>query len=155
MLLGLLPLSGVAALWPFRRARARDGAREHVADTVEAIADVMFPGDGLPGARQLGLPAHVLAMPELAVPIARGVGWLDAEAARHGAADFLGLDATGRLAALDAAFASGDDGIQALVLALRFHVGMAYYTHPAVKSAFAYTGPPQPDGFADFAERPA
>ena len=49
-------------------------------------------------------------------------------------------------AALDAAFASHDDGIQPFVLALRYHLGTAYYTTPAIKSAFAYTGPPQPDG---------
>jgi hypothetical protein len=31
----------------------------------------------------------------------------------------------------------------------------AYYSEPVVKAAFAYTGPPQPDGFADFQDRPA
>jgi hypothetical protein len=45
--------------------------------------------------------------------------------------------------------------IQPFVLALRYHLGMAYYSAPAIKSAYAYTGPPQPDGFADFRERPA
>ncbi len=48
-----------------------------------------------------------------------------------------------------------DQGIQQFLLALRYHLGTAYYSAPAIKAAFAYTGPPQPDGFADFQERPA
>jgi hypothetical protein len=65
------------------------------------------------------------------------------------------LDERQRLAALDAAFASTEDGIQQFVLALRYHIGTAYYSQPAIKSTFPYTGPPQPDGFPDFQERPA
>jgi hypothetical protein len=34
-------------------------------------------------------------------------------------------------------------------------LGTAYYSTPAIKSTFAYTGPPQPDGFADFQQRPS
>ena len=85
-------------------------------------------------------------MAELQTSIANGVAWLDQRAARQGAADFLGLDA---------AFASRDDGIQPFVLALRFHLGTAYYAASPIKSAFAYTGPPQPEGFLDFQEPPA
>jgi hypothetical protein len=29
-----------------------------------------------------------------------------------------------------------------------------YYTEPVIKAAFPYTGPPQPDGFADFQDPP-
>jgi hypothetical protein len=83
------------------------------------------------------------------------VTWLDRRAALQGASDFLALDQVQRLAALDAAFASPDRGIQPFLLSLRYHLGTAYYSAPAIKSAFAYTGPPQPDGFADFQERPA
>jgi len=94
-------------------------------------------------------------MADLEALIATGVTWLDQRATLQGASDFLALDEAQRLAALDAAFASPDQGIQPFVLALRYHVGTAYYSAPAIKSAFAYTGPPQPDGFADFQERPA
>jgi len=85
-------------------------------------------------------------MAELQTSIANGVAWLDQRAARQGAADFLGLDE---------AFVSRDDGIQLFVLALRFHLRTAYYAAPPIKSAFAYTGPPQPEGFLDFQEPPA
>ena len=45
--------------------------------------------------------------------------------------------------------------IRSFVLVLREQIGLAYYSEPAIKKAFAYTGPPQPDGFADFQERPS
>jgi len=121
-----------------------------------AIADTMFPGDaGLPAASALGLHERVLAMSDLRESISKGVAWLDRYAASRGVAGFVALDEPGRLAALDAAFASNEEGIRPLVFALRQQLGLAYYSDPAVKRAFAYTGPPQPDGFADFQERPA
>ena len=94
-------------------------------------------------------------MPEIHALVTRGVDWLETHAASQGASGFLALDEDARLAALDAAFASHDEGIQQFVLTLRLQLGTAYYTEPAIKAAFAYTGPPQPDGFADFQERPA
>jgi hypothetical protein len=129
--------------------------REHITRSIAAIADIMFPGDGTPGAAALDVHRRVLAMPELQDQIANGVSWLDQHAASQGVSSFLALDEAGQLAALDAAFASHDDGIQPFVLTLRYHLGTAYYSAPAVKSAFAYTGPPQPDGFPDFQQRPA
>jgi hypothetical protein len=150
-LVGFFSLGGWRLLQPLRR---RD-PREHIARTVAAVAEAMFPGDGLPGASELGIHRRVLAMADLQASIAAGVSWLDQRAALRRAADFAALDETQRLAVLDAAFASPDPGIQPFVLALRYHLGMAYYSAPAIKSAYAYTGPPQPDGFADFRERPA
>ncbi len=163
-LLGSIAFGGAAALWRGLAAFGKSvesgidnvtGPETHLARTVAAVADAMFPGDGLPGAVELGLHSRILAMPDLADVIARGVAWLDAGAVRKGAADFTALDEAGRLAAIDAAFASGDDSIQRFVLALRSRLMTAYYAEPAVKAAFAYAGPPQPDGFADFQDPPA
>ena len=149
--LGAFALGGGAML---RRVFAAPAQRSSV-PTMAAVADTLFPGgDGLPAASTLGLHERVLAMSDLQAPIGKGVAWLDRYAATHGVADFAALDEAGRLAALDAAFASADDGIRAFVFALRRHIGAAYYSEPAVKLTFAYTGPPQPDGFADFQERP-
>ena len=149
-LLGFLSLGGFAALWRNMGSFWRPGSNEHIAKTVAAVADLMFPGDGLPGASELGLHNRIVAMPELHGLMTKGVVWLDNRAALQGASDFLALDEASRLAAVDAAFGSHDDATQQFVLALRYHLGTAYYTEPVVKSAFAYTGPPQPDGFADF-----
>jgi hypothetical protein len=155
-LLGYLSFGGVAAFWRVVKAFAQPvDAEAHAERTVGAIAEVMFPGDGLPGARELGLHRHVLANADVQSMLARGLAFLDRYATSAGVADFAALDEARRLAALDAAFASGEESIQPFVMALRYHLGTAYYASPAVKSAFAYTGPLQPDGFPDFRDRPA
>jgi len=153
-LLGFLSLGGVAMLWrslaPFWRA----DASEHLVRTVAAVADLMFPGDGLPAASELGLHTRILDLPEIRALAASGISLLDEQAVARGRTDFLALGESERVAALDAAFASGEHA-QRFLLALRFHLMTAYYSEAVVKAAFAYTGPPQPDGFADFRDRPA
>jgi len=37
---------------------------------------------------------------------------------------------------------------------MRQSFAQLYYSDATIKNAFAYAGPPQPDGFADFQERP-
>jgi hypothetical protein len=154
-LLGFLSLGNVGVLWRAMASAWRPAPYEHIASTVAAVADLMFPGDGLPGATELGLHTRILAMPDLHTLLAQGVAWLDKSAAAQGVSDFLALDEAGRLAAVDAAFASNEDGTQPFVLALRFYLGTAYYSEPLIKAAFPYTGPPQPNGFVDFVDRPA
>jgi hypothetical protein len=150
-LLAALGLGGGATL---RRTLAALG-RQAPEPTMTAIADTMFPGGGgLPSASALRLHERVLAMSDLQDSIGKGIAWLDKYSAARGAGAFVALDEAGRLAALDAAFASSDDGIRPFVFAMRQHLGQLYYSNAAIKKAFAYTGPPQPDGFADFQERP-
>ncbi|MBI5319626.1 gluconate 2-dehydrogenase subunit 3 family protein [Bradyrhizobium sp.] len=149
--LGALALGSGAML---RRAVAALG-QPAATPTMAAVADTMFPGgDGLPAASALGLHERLLAMSDLGPSIGKGVAWLDRYAASRGAAGFAALDEAARLAAIDAAFASADEGIRPFVFALRQHIGTAYYSEPAIRKTFAFTGPPQPDGFADFQERP-
>lgn len=151
VLLGTLLLGGGSML---RRALAALG-QQAPTQAMAAVADTLFPGgDGLPAASALGLHQRVFAMPDLQSSIGKGVAWLDRYAASRGVASFAALDEAARLSALDAAFASTDEGIRPFVFTLRQHIGLAYYSEPAIKRAFAYTGPPQPDGFADFQERP-
>jgi Gluconate 2-dehydrogenase subunit 3 len=154
-LLGFLSLGGAAVLWRNLASFWRPGSSEHIVRTAAALADLMFPGEGLPGASELGLHNRIVAIPDLHALMAKGIDWLDNRAGLQGASDFLALDEAGRLAAVDAAFASHDGDTRQFVLALRYHLGMAYYSEPVIKAAFAYTGPPQPDGFADFQDRPA
>src|SRR5581483_10486951 len=93
-----------AAFWqlfrPWGRAQA---SQEPTARALAALAEAMFPGDGLPGASELGIHRRVLEIAEFKAPIAAGIAWLDAYAARGGARDFASLDEAHRLAALDAA----------------------------------------------------
>ena len=94
-LLGLLSLGGFRRLLkPSWRAEASE---EHLARSVAALADLMFPGDGLPGATEVGIHRRVLEMPELRTTIELGIAWLDKHAARQGAADFVALDEARKL----------------------------------------------------------
>lgn len=139
-------------------ARRPSRDRTHVARTVAAVIDHMLPGGDLPGARALGIDRSIAALSDhdLQRSFARGVGWLDTQArgASIGGADFLALDAAGREAVLQAAFATGADVAGSFVRELRSLALTRYYTHPTVIAAFAHTRPPQPAGFPDFQEAP-
>jgi hypothetical protein len=154
-LAGGLPFWGGSTLW--RRLAPffwRPQLDEGDARTITAVIDLMFPGDGLPGASELGIHNRIVAMADLHAIMAYGVIWLDRQAASLGASGFLGLDEAGRTAALAAAFASEDDDARQFALSLRTYGGLNYYSEPAIKAAFAYTGPPQPGGFPDFRDSP-
>jgi gluconate 2-dehydrogenase subunit 3-like protein len=152
--LGVFSLGGAAMLWRNFASFWRADASEHITKTMAAAVDLMIPGGELPSASQLGLHTRVMAMPELEPLIADGVSLLDKQAVAQGRASFLALGESGRLSAADAAFTSSESA-RHFLLTLRFHLMTAYYSEPVVKAAFAYTGPPQPDGFADFQDRPA
>ncbi|MDE2283875.1 MAG: hypothetical protein KGK33_04590 [Hyphomicrobiales bacterium] len=154
-LLGLLSLGGAAALWRNLAPLWRPRLSAHIAATVKVVTEMMFPGDGLPGAAELGIHNRIFAMTNLQALMTDGVVWLDGMAVRQGAPNFLALDKLGKQAALENAFISEDSDAREFVHTIRFHAGLAYYSEPAVKAAFPYTGPPQPKGFVDFQNPPA
>jgi hypothetical protein len=147
-------LGGTTILWRSLSLFWRPGFDTHMAEAVKALTDLLFPGDELPGAAELGIHNRVLAMAELRDTMADGVGWFDQRAKSQGAANFLALDENARPAAIEAAFASSDEAAKQFVVLLRFYAGLNYYSHPTIKAAFPYTDPPQPEGFADFQDPP-
>ena len=153
-LLGFLSLGGAAILWRNLASFWRPDASQRVARTLVAVADLIIPGDGLPSASQLGLHERVLAVPDIIPVAAETVAALEKQAVAQGASGFLALGEAGRFAALEAAFTSGEGNVQKFLLSLRSHLMAAYYAEPVVKQAFAYSGPPQPNGFADFQDPP-
>ena len=108
-LIGLPLLGGAAMLWRNLALFWPPRFNEHVEQTVAAVTDLMFPGDGLPGASALGIHNRIVAMLDLHALMATGVASLDGHAARQGAPNFLALDEASRLSAVEAAFASKDD----------------------------------------------
>lgn len=123
---------------------------------IAAVVDHMLPGDGLPGALALGIDRRIAASTdsELLRSLAQGAAWLDGRARAAGASRFIALDAAGREAVLQAALSSDAEGADAIVRTLRNRALTLYYTEPAIMSAFAYTAPPQPEGFPDFQDPP-
>lgn len=124
--------------------------------TIAAVVDHMLPGDELPGALALGIDRRIAASTdsELLRSLAQGAAWLDGRARAAGASRFTALDVAGREAVLQAALSSDAEGADAIVRTLRNRALTLYYTKPAIMSAFAYTAPPQPEGFPDFQDPP-
>jgi Gluconate 2-dehydrogenase subunit 3 len=151
---GLVPLSGTTTLWRNLVSFSQPAFNEHTAQTVMAVTDLMFPGNGLPGASELGVHNRIVAMSDLHDMMRDGVDWLDQLAKGQGATDFLTLDESTRLAAVEAASSSENEEARQFVLSLRYYGALNYYSEPAIKAAFPYTGPPQPEGFADFQDPP-
>ena len=151
---GVALLGGTTVLWRNLASFWQPRFNEHTAQTVKAIAGLMFPGDGLPGATELGIHDRIVAMSDFHDMMADGVGWLDKWARGKNASDFLALDESARSAALEAAFASDEEDTKHFVVTLRYYAGLNYYSEPLIKAAFPYTGPPQPEGFADFQDPP-
>jgi Gluconate 2-dehydrogenase subunit 3 len=153
-LLGLPLLGGVMMFWhrmPSFWSRRFD---EHVGKSVAEIIDLMFPGYGLPGATPLGIPSRIVEMSDFRDLMTAGVAWLDEWAIRQRVSDFLALDEDGKQKALEAAFTSKNDAASRFVYSMRFYAGLMYYSEPTIKAAFAYTRPPQPQGFPDFTNAP-
>jgi MYXO-CTERM domain-containing protein len=150
---GLLGLGG-ATLWRNLASFWRPSFGEHTVQTVTAVTDLMFPGEGLPGATALGIHNRIVAMSDFHPIMSGGVDWLDKWATSQGASDFLALDESARLAAVGAAFESEDDHARQFVVAIRYYGVLNYYSEPVIKAAFPYTGPPQPEGFPDFQDAP-
>jgi Gluconate 2-dehydrogenase subunit 3 len=135
--------------------RPRLGA-SHTELTIAAVISRMLPTDELPGGVALGVDRRINALTdsELKRSFVKGVAWLDGQARREGATNFLELDEARQEAVLEAALASGAEGAQAIVSTLRWLAFTLYYTDPAIMAAFRYSGPPQPVGFPDFQEAP-
>jgi hypothetical protein len=153
-ILGLAVLGGTATLWRNLASFWQPRFNEHTAATVKVITDLMFPGDGLPGATELKIHDRIVALADFRDLMAYGVGWLDYWAKANGASDFLALDEGAKSAALEAAFTSDAGDARQFAITLRYYAGLNYYSDPAIKAAFAYTAPPQPEGFADFQDPP-
>ena len=74
-LVGLPLLGGIVIIW--RDFAAIFGPRARAEQTVTAIIDFMFPGDGVPSAVSLGIADAIKGMPEFEALIPDGVAWFD------------------------------------------------------------------------------
>jgi hypothetical protein len=151
-----LPLIGAAAALALRgfvalRPPRFDG---HTARTATALVDRLIPADDLPGAVALQIDQRIVTETDLRQSLVDGVSWLDAHAQRAGAADFLGLDEAGQLAAMTAGWAAYDTAAEQMLSKLWYRSATLYYSEAAVQQAYAYAGAPQPMGFADYQQAP-
>jgi hypothetical protein len=156
-------LGAVLLLPAFLRADSKVEPRGGMAAGIRAIVDQLIPaqdlpGNDLPGAVDLGIDQQILtsfsADRGLAAFMAEGIRWFDAAARARGGESFASLVAADQIAVAMRAEASPDSAGGRLFAVLRRQAMSLYYIHPRVTASFPYAGPPQPQGFPDFAQAP-
>jgi hypothetical protein len=159
-----LGLAAVLAVFSSRKAVAAvigPGQSEPVSlVALPAWLDTLIPADETPSATQLGINADSFAREpqgsSMLRPLQLGCAWLDAEARKLGAAEFSALDPAGRERVAGTAAASPSRTVQRAFFELTQRVAFAqYYARPESWPGLGYSGPPQPAGYPDHAERPA
>lgn len=159
-----LPVIGsVLGVWRRHAVGASSVLDNQEAGTVTVLVDRLIPATDLPGAVAIGIDRRIadlaavspqLNLTELQQILVAGSAWLDTRARVEGAAGFRALPEERQLDLMTAAFASDDPAARKMMLVLRHRVMSLYYSDNRIKMAFAYTGPPQPEGFPDFASAP-
>jgi hypothetical protein len=125
-----------------------------------AYLDALIPDDELgPGALELGVDRRMIARAResrrYGTFLDQGCRWLDDEAKERGAESFADLSEEGRndVVALAAA-AEPNTPPQRFFRATRHAAFFLYYAEPRAWAAIGYDGPPQPEGFMDYAAPP-
>jgi hypothetical protein len=138
------------------RASALDENR-----TLAAYLDALIPADELgPGALELGVLEAIEKMAagdaDYRRLLDRGCAWLDQEAAFFGAKAFgiLGDNERGRLVLFASEQAPGSLP-RSFFEATREHAFRLFWARPEAWAGIGYRGPPQPEGFLDYAQPPA
>jgi hypothetical protein len=130
------------------------------AGTLAALADTLLPAEGdSPAASALGIPARMLEVAQRRVGYARlmhaGCRWLDDAARERGAERFTALDEAGRQTVVAAAESADPGSIARTFFSyVHRHAMDLFYSHPDAWRALDYPGPPQPNGFLDYADPP-
>lgn len=155
-------LLGFAAYLPVRLLLAASGGQPEAFPPPPALGpflDTLLPDDGTPSATQAGVDQEILrqmhANPRIRDMVVMGCLWLDQRADKLGAEEFAVLDAASREAVVRIAEASPARTVPRMFFG--YLLGAAYqhyYSQPAVWRTLGYAGPPQPQGFMDFAGPP-
>lgn len=155
-----------AVLWLLARSRqllAGDGdTRAKKTDSLQsfpAYVDTLIPDDETPGGVSLGVDSQIVAKAkndaDYEYLLKRGCQWLDEQARQRGADSFTALQPADREAVVSAAQASPDRSLARVFFnATRDDALLFYYSNPASWPGLGFRGPPQPQGYADFARRP-
>jgi hypothetical protein len=163
-----LALAGAFALLGLplgRWLRERDSSHAlhtHLRPQLRACLDSLLPRDDLgPSATDLDVDSELLGA-LAAWPVARaklyvqGLDWCDKQARTRFSRTFSLLDESDRDAILRLAANSPERSMPSRFLyQLRHDAFAVYYAHPDVVRHIHGAGPPQPAGYADYAEPPA
>jgi hypothetical protein len=142
------------------RAVARKPLEPAKRRTLVAFLDTLIPDDETgPGASLLGVDGEVLRKStqnngEYALLVA-GLHWLDEQARSSEAAPFAELTEEGREGVVALAAGAEPGSLpRRFFERIRSDAFYFYYAHPRAWAAIGYDGPPQPEGFLDYAQPP-
>ena len=156
-------LAGLSAWAPLSALVAAPADEPTQLGSIRALGpflDTLLPEDGSPSATALGVDQDIIQIMQRNENIARvvvlGCGWLDQQAAILNATEFALLDP-----ALQESVVTSAEHSAHRSLPRSFFSGMQdlafrqFYAKPESWPDLGYAGPPQPQGFMDFAEAPA
>ncbi|MGE5300269.1 MAG: gluconate 2-dehydrogenase subunit 3 family protein [Acidobacteriota bacterium] len=127
--------------------------------TLEALLDTLIPSDTTPGAVQLGVSRKILGKAfedsEYRRLVRKGCDWLDRMAGDHKVNSFSSLGGREREELVGQAEEAPAGSLPRIFFErMRAEAFFHYYAHPASWKKIGYTGPPQPDGYPDYAAAP-
>jgi hypothetical protein len=154
--IGLLVSSGYVLKDLFLPAAIKPEERR----TIEAFIDTLIPQDTTPGALQLGVAAKILAKAHEDGQYRRlarkGCEWLDRKAGTRRADGFFSLGGREREELVGQAAKAAVGSVPRIFFErLRADAFFHYYANPASWKGLRYKGPPQPDGYPDYAAEPS
>jgi len=157
-LAGIRPLAGGAATGG--GARPEEIHDPAIRRVFAQVIDTLIPDDEVsPGALAAGVDERMVIasepLPEFRKLVVEGCRWLNQEAAGAGAATFTDLDQAGRDLVIGRMEEAPPDAMQRdFFERVRYGAFLFYYADPISLRGLGYAGPPQPDGFPDYAEPP-
>jgi hypothetical protein len=158
-------LIGFAATWALFRLPGSHAASRWLSpltqSTLKAYVDTLIPADETPSGTALQVDRKLLRVaggqPDYRRLLQLGLDWLNAQARAQYGRDFPELEDEEREAVVARAAAAAHDTLQRIFFErTRADAFFHYYGRPESWRGMAgYRGPPQPEGFPDYARPPA
>ena len=139
------------------KAAKRNQEDEKYLQTLVSYIDALVPSDDVgPGAIELGVHLKIIRKAKgskrYQAVLERGCKWLDLKAKKFGGSHFGDLSPAKRDEVIAAAADSEINSLPRVFFqTTRNDVYFHYYAEPEAWVAMGYQGPPQPEGFADYA----
>jgi hypothetical protein len=127
--------------------------------TLEAFLDTLIPSDETPGAIEMGVAEGIRLLADKDYQYKRllksGCGWLDNKASERAADTFSSLSPAKQEDIVKEAAGSRHESLpRTFFERVRSDAFTHYYAHPETWKSLGYKGPPQPEGFPDYADIP-
>ena len=127
--------------------------------TMSALLDTILPDTTFPGAPRTGFLDRLVrecdSKRQTRRALVEGLEFLDSEARKHGAHNFVNLDPTQRATVLEACAAAAAGTLpQFFYRMVRDRALQLHYSHPVTWPPRGFSHPPQPEGYLNYRQPP-